>query len=485
MIPLLLITGLIWLLTLLHQFAHRGFMVLLIWLLVGPVMSNLVLDPGENPFFRVQNREESSEMVDLHRTGYLRDKSDAIGMHQLLDPTRSLLALFVVVLILDAMLKRKHLATFDTTEIWMGIFSLILLLGVFLQSYRLIYGLRVTSDAFLVPFLTYFVTRRLVTDEFRFRLFIRIMIYTGFYLVVLGITERLANQVLTYRLAGPFKSPIALYVVAMVTFFSVLLDTLCYDRFYRKQLSLPRAIRWVVLFVTPAIIFLTFSRGNWAGFLIGIWIFLFIARRNIGFPQKVVMLGLVLVSIPIFIISVITFVPIEIVETRIGGTGTIYARIGAWMTAIEKGTESPVFGIGLNNLRNVLHETRTQLNGVYNLRSVHNSFLAILAEQGIVGLLVYMALVISIIRKGLKIFQSNRYFEDKWRGITVIAVLTGYLTPALFASTLHATNVFTHIYVYAFIGAIAGLYNWGQLRANVSRSLRDRLGMNRDASVYV
>jgi O-antigen ligase len=155
--------------------------------------------------------------------------------------------------------------------------------------------------------------------------------------------------------------------------------------------------------------------------------------------------------------------PIEIFETRINRTSTIYARIAAWLTAIEKGAEHPITGIGLNNLRNVLAETRTQFSGVYNLGSVHNSFLAIFVEQGIIGLVAYLAFFFSIIRKGLNLYRNETDATGQWYGIIVVAVITAHLTPALFASTLHATNAFMHIYVYTFVGAISGFYGQNRL----------------------
>jgi O-antigen ligase len=471
MIALVLLSGLIWLLILFHQIAHRGFLVLIIWLLIAPVMSNFVNKPGGNPLFNLEKAQKTGDVQAAH-AAFLRRENNPIRLDQLLEPNRSLLGGFLIIFILGALLKKKHLGPFDSTEVWMGVFSLILLINVLLQSSRLHYSMRVASDAFIVPFFAYYITRRLVTNEERFHQFSRVMGYTGFYLIIIGLVEQLAHQSLLHGLKGPFRSTVPLFTITMVAFFAVLLNTICYHGFSSRQQSLPHGIRWSVLFLTPIIIFFTFSRGNWLGFLMGIWVFLFMARPKIDFLQKLGILGLAFITIPVIIIGLITLIPTKTFETQISNTHTIYGRIATWLIAIEKGAEHPIFGVGLNNLRNVLYETRTLFNLVGNFASVHNSFLAIFAEQGAIGLLAYLALVASIIRKGLNLYRAGMYFQDQWRGITVVTVIAAYLTPALFASTLHDYNPLTHIYVYAFIGAIAGLYGQNQLLPNTFTPLK-------------
>jgi O-antigen ligase len=459
MTVLVLVTGLIWLVILLHQIAHRGFLVLIVWLLIAPVMSNLVNDPGGNPLFNFRKAQETIDDVQMARAAFLRPESNPIRLNQLLEPTRSLLGGFLVIFILAALLKKKHLGPFDKTEVWMGIFSIILLTNIVLYSTRLHFSMRVASDAFIIPFMSYCIVRRLVTDESRFDRFSRIMAYLGVYLIIIEMIEQFVHQGFSHKLAGPFKSSVSLFIVTMVTFFTVLLNTICSYRFSWRQQFLPQGIRWFVLFLSPVVIFFTFSRGNWVGFFVGLWIFLFMAHRKMAFSLKLGMLGLALTTVPLIIIGHSIWIPPETIETEISGTNTIYGRIATWLIAIKIGTEYPITGIGLNDLRIVLHETQMKFNGVANFGSVHNSFLALFAEQGLVGLLAYLALVVSIIQKGLQLYRTGTLFQDQWRGITVIAVFTAYLTPALFASTLHDHKVLTHLYVYVFIGAISGLHS--------------------------
>jgi O-antigen ligase len=486
MIVLVLLSGLIWSLILFHQIAHRGFLVLIIWLLIAPVASNLVSSPSRNPFFNVEKAQALRDDVQKgNRAAFLRRDTNPIRINQLFEPTRTLLGGFVVSLILQTLLKKKRLGPFDSTEVWMAIFSFILVINVFLHSARLHYSTRIASDAFIFPFFSYFISRRLVTSEARFHQLNRVMIYIGFYLVNSGLIEGLAHESLLYPLAGPFQTGSPYFIVIMVVFFSVLLDTIYQRKFCWLEGSPAFGIREFVLFLTPIIIFFTFSRGNWLGFLAGIWVFVFMVRRKIGFLQKLSTIGLALIAVPLIVINLAVFIPAELVQTQISNTYTISGRIATWVIALEKGVDHPLMGIGLNNLRYVLYETRLSFNGVRNFGSVHNSFLAIFAEQGLVGLLAYLALIVSIVRKGLSLYRADTDSPSQWRGITVIAIMTAYHTPALFASTLHDHNILAHLYVYVFIGAIAGLRNQSQSIPNHSMPVKQHQWTNRAAPVHV
>jgi O-antigen ligase len=486
MTVLVLASGIIWLAVLLHQIARRGFLVLIIWLLIAPVLSNLLSSPGQNPFFSFEKVQKPGDDVqEGHRAAFLRREDNPIRLNQLLEPTRSLLAGFLIVFILQSLIKKRRLVPLDSVEVWMGIFSLILLISVLLQSFRLHYSVRVACDAFIVPFFAYFITRRLVTNEVRFHQFSCIMSYTGFYLIASGLIELLVHQSSVRPLAGPFQTAAPFFVVIMVIFFTVLLDIISHGSFGRGRRSLPDPIQWIVLLLTPIIIFLTFSRGNWLGFLAGIWIFLFMARRKIEFSYKLGILGLALITIPLIAISLTIFIPEETMQTQISNTYTIYGRIATWLIAIEQGFEHPIIGIGLNDLRYVLDETRTSYNSIRNFGSVHNSFLAIFAEQGVTGLFAYLAMLVCLVRKAMNLCRAGTVPQDQWRAITLIAVITAYHLPALFASTLHDHNILAHFYVYVFVGAIVGLHGQHQSTPNLYTSPKHHQWISNDASIPV
>lgn len=460
---LLILCVLIWLPTLFYQISHRGFLVLLIWLFIAPVASNLVNKPGSNPFFKtpvsksVRSTGASGEQRYIFEgKPSLYDHGETVNFRDLLEPTRALFAAFLVILVVGGVLRGRALDRFDKTEVWMCAFLLIVAASVLLRSKGLAFGLHTLADAFVVPFLGYFVARRLVSSEEHVCKLSQVMMYMGAYVIIIGLIERLVHPELFYRLGGVFGDANALHVVMSVVFFMVFVDWIYSKDVPRNNQALVCGVRRFVLFLAPMIIVLTLGRGNWVGYLLSMGIFLLLGRRLVNSSRKLAAIGLTLILIPVIVIAVPAVVPQEIVQERVFDTPNVYGRFSTWEVASGGIQKYPMFGMGLNNLRDVLYGVYGGKGGYYS--TVHNSWLSILLELGAVGLFVYSGIVLSFIRMGLNLYRRGTNSLERWRGIAVIAILVAYLTPALFSNNLYLTNSLTHLYVYVFVGAIAGLY---------------------------
>jgi O-antigen ligase len=192
--------------------------------------------------------------------------------------------------------------------------------------------------------------------------------------------------------------------------------------------------------------------------MMGVWGFFFLGYRLLHFPRKIVLLGLVLTLLPILAIGIQALTLVEVVEHRAGDSNTIYGRLLTWQITIEEGLQRPVFGIGFDNMRYVLGTRVLTYEGISSYVSVHNSYLALFAELGLVGLSLYLAMITSIIRMGVRLYRKGFRPQDRWRGVAVIALMVAYLIPALFASKLHMAKPWNTVLIYSFVGGIAGLY---------------------------
>ena len=438
---------------------QRGLLLFLTWLFIGPLATNVItmIDPKIEVIEMETDQGSSKRMA--ARDGFFAGTSSAT-VTQLLEPTRVIVGLFVIVFLLMAVV-RHDLGTFDRTELLMAAFSLILLISVLFKSKVLGFSVRIASDAFIVPFLVYFIARRLITDEDRFRKLIRSIAYMGLYVILFSFAERAIHEGLFYHLKGPFRFSAALYFTMMIVFFLVLSEHVNAGPFRGRREVLPRFTRLSVLYLAPIIIFLGWSRGNWLGFITGLCLFIFLGRRLLNRSVKFALIGVALVFSAMMSFGIEIFA--ESLESRVANLHTIYGRIATWTVAIESGLKSPIFGIGLNNLREVLATNIAEFEGVRNCPRIHNSYLAILAEQGVVGLLLYLAMVVSMMRAGMDLYRAGFEPRDVWRGVAVLAIMAAYFLPAMFAATLHVHIPLTHVFVYAFCGAVAGRY--GQVRA--------------------
>ncbi len=463
---LLILCVLVWLPILLYYLTDKGFTVLLVWLLIAPVALNYIDNPRGNPFFDPEPQFDYGERLlfqkareEARRGGRViayQVAPTTIRMRELLNPTRLLFLVFVLVLLLDRYYKKTPLEPLNKTEKLMLVFTLFLFFNVLLLSNRMANGLKVAMDAFFIPFVAYYVTRRFVNNDARLRQLSQVLIALGLMLIAIAVFERLTHSNLLYRLRGPFEHRNQFYVVLMVVFFMTLLYTLRYHRGRNQPFTLHAACCWAILCLTPMVIIATWTRSNWLGFFAAIWAMLFFARRFMRCGSKLAVMGLVLLLIPLLVIGFRAAVPEEAFDSRIANQSTIYARIGAWIVQFQAGIQNPVLGIGFNNVRELLATTRIYFMGVRSLISSHNCFLALFVELGIFGIFMYLAVMYSIIRAGARRFHRSPRREDKWLGICSVAILVGHLVPGLTSIILYIPTV-SHVYVYACLGALAGV----------------------------
>jgi hypothetical protein len=465
---LLVLCLLVWLPLLLIQIEQRGFLVFRIWLLTAPIATNIVAYPTLNPFFgapRLARGIQVADSVDLFRHG-------TIHLVEIFEPSRLLFHAFIIVFLLRFAVNRRVSVHWDRTETWMGVFSAFSFVNVLLKSEWPLYGLRVTSDAFVVPFMGYFLARRFVTSEENFRKLIRVIGHVGFYLIVIALIEQITREQTGnfYRLRGPFANRDLLYIVIMVSFFSTLLGSVGDKEHPNQSRALAPGVRMFVLALAPLIIFLSWTRGNWLGFISATGIVLVLGHRFITPGLKIGGIGIILVLLPVVLLFGTESSSVDTLEERALYTDTGYARLAAWQVAIQEGMTNPLFGIGLNNLRNVLTTSRITMEGVRSLTVHHNCFLGFFVELGAVGLLLYLLIVSCIIHTGLIICRLGPGYRDRWRGIAVVAILAAYLIPAFFSTILYYPGV-SHIYVFAYAGAIVGLYRARHSAEDIKRAL--------------
>jgi len=165
-----------------------------------------------------------------------------------------------------------------------------------------------------------------------------------------------------------------------------------------------------------------------------------------------------MVLIPVVVIGLYVLMPKEIIEERLINLPNVEGRLATWGLITKEVRKAPVFGVGLHNTRDILRKTKGSFGKAESFTSPHNSYLSLLVELGIVGLLAYLAIVASIIRMGLRLYREGAHYRDRWRGLTIIAIMVAYHVPSLFEHLIYHANLM-HVYVYVVVGAIAGPYS--------------------------
>lgn len=142
-----------------------------------------------------------------------------------------------------------------------------------------------------------------------------------------------------------------------------------------------------------------FSRAAYIATLVGVCVLALIRDRKL------------LVILAVFMVTWQTVVPPAVSE-RVNMThdssGKLEAsaqeRVDLWTQSKEMFLSSPVLGVGFGSFQFGEHTD--------NLKDTHNYFVKVLVETGIVGFLIFLAMVAQMMMASWKLFRSARKFGD-------------------------------------------------------------------------
>ncbi len=151
----------------------------------------------------------------------------------------------------------------------------------------------------------------------------------------------------------------------------------------------PRIVRPVALLAimgSVAIIVLSFSRGGFLSFVFLILVLFYIERRN----RIMLGIGVVLILAGLLLVPPSYYVRVGSIFDALSDSGDdypVYTRLQTMKSAIKLGIKNPVFGVGLENFK-----SRTAIFTTFRL-SVHNAFLQVFVEMGILALGLFIAVI--------------------------------------------------------------------------------------------
>jgi len=111
-------------------------------------------------------------------------------------------------------------------------------------------------------------------------------------------------------------------------------------------------------------------------------------------------------------------------------------RFSLWALAFRNFKKNPILGVGYGNYKAVgkkeHYENFNNNKGMFaNPRRTHNDFLEKLAETGIFGFLLYVALFVLPLWWFIGLIRNEKSYEVKWMYIAILLVATAYTLDAL------------------------------------------------------
>jgi O-antigen ligase len=206
------------------------------------------------------------------------------------------------------------------------------------------------------------------------------------YFTRIGLDEKFIYDTSKYsvplRITSTLDNSNTLGAYLMIAIFPLIMIGI-YEK--NKSKKLIYIITSVLALIT---IILSFSRNAWLGILIGFTLLIII------YNWKFILLLLSGVGISILFPQV---------RSRAGDFKLIFgdARVNIWKLAVNMIKENPLFGVGNGNFYYQYGEyikkyPKLQYNSYTNFQA-HNSYLKVFSELGLVGIVPFIALIISIL----------------------------------------------------------------------------------------
>ena len=244
------------------------------------------------------------------------------------------------------------------------------------------------------------------------------------------------------RIVGTFLHPNTFgFFLSMFMLMSIAL--------YRHVRTRTRMLLGLVVLVCGGLLVLTYSRGSWVAFVVGLLVIgVFQSRAVFAW-----MLGGVVVVIGLLPSVVARVTDVTTADTATGAaSNSLTWRFQYWLDVIGLNRDNPVTGIGLKGTRYITDQSKAP----------HNDFLRAYAETGLLGLLAFLLVVLAIVgiaRRALRQAQPGLA-----RGVAVgfAAVLAAYLIDS-FGDNL-MSEIVVLWYFYAFAACAAAVARLGSER---------------------
>ena len=245
-------------------------------------------------------------------------------------------------------------------------------------------------DRIFSPMCIYFVVRLSAPDEKDMNLLVPVVLFLGVFQALIGILSWIAPQSLPeiwLRLEGERTTGTLVgYSVYSTTMIFVSLFLL-HAAFSRKP-GIIRAILFCVFFLSVFCVFISYSRASW---LAGIIVLLGVFYLH---PKFVLGSTLVLIPITIVFISVIFAGYFYDPSERLFESRPALSRLPTELAAYRMFEMKPFLGWGYGNFDYYDRPFQSRVGDLVDARrdtGLHNLYLLISAEQGIVGLILFLS----------------------------------------------------------------------------------------------
>jgi O-antigen ligase len=288
--------------------------------------------------------------------------------------------------------ERRRLPRLGLPEVAMGGYVLMSVLSILLQNNQPQATLYLFYDRIIVAMLLYLIVRLAGPQEREMRWLLGVAVFVVLSQSLIGIASQFAPSALPSswmenagsRTVGTLINA-AIYTIALMFGSLILL--------HAAQQSRARWQRWlfVLCFLLAAYCtFISFSRASWlAGLLVGV-------ALCFVYPRSMIKLVAIMAPITLLLGGVVLVDQLDWARERLysdEAENSATSRLPIMVGAYNMFQEKPLTGWGYGNFDlydRSFYGRLLDISGDNRDHASHNYFLSILAEQGLVGLLLYL-----------------------------------------------------------------------------------------------
>lgn len=275
-------------------------------------------------------------------------------------------------------------------------------------------------------FILFFVLINQIKNKKELLLFLNFLLLGAFIVSLYGIYQYLVgiplpdrwvdiaqNPAIRTRVYSFFGNPnvLAKYLVFLIPF--------CCALFFATKKVEAKLSYLMLAAVLGLSLAFTFSRSGWVGLFVGLLVFSLLKDKRI------------LILILIALLAGATLLPDAFLQrvSTIGNpldSSNVY-RLTVWQESIGIIKDFPLTGVGLGHQSFMRIYPRYMLDRGKAPFHTHNSYLQVLVETGIIGLLVFLWLLASYFKIGLKAIASCRDQQLKYLIMASLSATAGIL----------------------------------------------------------
>ena len=220
-----------------------------------------------------------------------------------------------------------------------------------------------------------------------------------------------------------------------------------------RRTGLLRNLGAAVFLLTGAALAMSKSRGGWVGFAFCTLLFAYVLFRERYGPPKA---AFIVVGVVLTLAILVVVTPATRDRLLSDDYGAAQSRIPMTMTALNMIAHHPVLGVGTGNYKNYYHDyDRTPEGHTYLFEyPVHNAFLLMAAEYGILVLLAYLAVMLRVWREA---FRRSERLESSLSKMLAYGLGASFVAQAI-------------IWQVEISYPLTGLFTWFLLGLTVSMS---------------